>query len=754
MNYSEAGNKSYFELERSMDFKGKTPVSVHFPLNLPYGQSLVFSDCAFNIMSLPVPPDISQRNITCTATLQKIMVQMCSFLPGDPAFIPEFRQIVWKRPAGGYPIACGSIFIRNMEYQLELCTDPFSRAVYARFTVTNRRDIAEKAVVRVFQSRTRERECMDYHYYPFRWDAEKLSHLVKDELVPAVIDAGKFEVAENDSFAFADEDYNRDFGCSRPYIAAPHMRVKQGNGYTRFACELEPEEKSSFTVAVAFDGADPEKISGDFDTVCERSRKFWDSILTDSRCFYGNERESDIFRALQWGSLQLLLDLDSPSLGRICQPSQGGSSERFYVWVWEAMCCLRPMLQLGHFEAVRRVIEFIFKLQDGGYPPEGDFTSLEGAIGTTGPRWANASGSALVLAAEYAELAGDKNFIKEYLPRMFRAARWILNEVKATQRYEADGSKKIGFGVMPMCRATDGDHGYILVQTDLWSLAGVEAFARLLRQLDDPAAAEITARADEYRNNLSDAIDSVRKENGFIDRKLTDDGLIAKVFSISSGAVKLLNVFGDPREERFTKLIRYYENNLFNGRFCGPMFDRVNYIGNSEGNLFTSYLKLGEWKKAHLAAATFRCCGMSQDLYLTQERFSEVDEAFTPWQPNASNNGRYLQLLIESLYLPCPEDEYILCGGVTPFALLSKEHFVLEKLHTPGGTVSLSLEDGVLTLSRSVSFAAGSRFRLPEYFRVLEYPPELKTLPDNCFELCNAVTVLKFKTEVAREKLC
>ena len=77
------------------------------------------------------------------------------------------------------------------------------------------------------------------------------------------------------------------------------------------------------------------------------------------------------------------------------------------------------MLQLGHFEAVRRVIEFIFKLQDGGYPPEGDFTSLEGAIGTTGPRWANASGSALVLAAEYAELAGDKNFIKEYLPRMF-----------------------------------------------------------------------------------------------------------------------------------------------------------------------------------------------------------------------------------------------------------------------------------------------------------------------------------------------
>ena len=52
------------------------------------------------------------------------------------------------------------------------------------------------------------------------------------------------------------------------------------------------------------------------------------------------------------------------------------------------------------------------------------------------------------------------------------------------------------------------------------------------------------------------------------------------------------------------------------------------------------------------------------------------------------------------------------------------------------------------------SFVSGSRFRLPEYFRVLEYTPEFKALPDNCFELCSAVTVLKFKTEVAREKLC
>ena len=753
MRYADTAGKSYLELEKEKGFQGKSPVSVHCPLNLPYGKSLTYSDCAFNVYSLPIPPDMNNRDITCQQYREKIMTRIVSFLFGEAPFIPEFRQSIWERSAGGYPIVHGKLFATRMEYAFSYCTDPLSKAVYVKVTLTNHHSIARNAVVRSFQSFTPERTVFDYHYFSFRWDNEKWSQLVKDEAAPVVIDAGKFQVTENDCFSFSDGDYNTEFGCSLPYTASPYMRIKKGEGFTRFACELQPGESASFTIAILFDGSSADKLDGNFDTVCERSKKFWDSLLTDSGCVYGNARESDIIRALQWSSLQMLTDLDSPKLGHVRQPSQGGSSERFFVWVWEAMQSLRPMLKLGHFAPVRQVIEFMFKLQDGGCPPEGEFKSLEGAVGTTGPRWANATGSALLLAAEYAELSGDQSFRAEYLPKMFRAARWILNEVKATQVYNPDGSKRLGFGVMPKCCATDGDFGYIIVSTDSWSLAGVESFVKLLKAIQDPQYEEIAAACAEYRQHLSDAIDSVTHKNGFIDRKLSNEGKIAQVFEISAGAIGFLASSFDPREERFRNLVKFYEDRLFNGRFCGPLFDRINYIGNSEKNMFSAYLKLGEWKKAHLAAATFRYCGMTQDLYLTQERYSEVDEGFTPWQPNSSGNGRYLQLIMDSLFLDCGGDEYVLCGGVTPVSLLNGEKFVLEKLHTSMGLVSLKLENNRLELTRSTPFAAGTKFRLPDYFKVTAASPEIKVLPGNFFELECETASLYLQTETDIQKL-
>lgn len=753
MRYADAAKKSYLELEREKQWRGKSPVSVHCPLNLPYGQQLIYGDCAFNAYSLPVPPDMNNRDITCSAYREKIETRMVSFLFGDAPFVPDFRQSRWRREKGGYPIIHGAFNAWRMEYDLSYCVDPLSKALYIKVTVTNKHTVAREAVVRTFQSFSTERSVFDYHYTTFRWDAEKWSHLLKDGKTPCLIDVGKFRITENDAFSFADEDYNKEFGCSVPYTAAPGMRIKEGKGFTRYACQLEGGESASFTIAVIFDESCEEKINGDFDTVCQRSKAFWDGLLNDTVCVYGNDKESDIFRTLQWCSLQMLVDLDSPKLGKVRQPSQGGSSERFYVWVWEAMHSLRPMLKLGHFETVRKVIEFMFKLQDGGYPPEGDFTSLEGAIGTTGPRWANATGSALLLASEYGELSGDKQFIEEYRPKMFRAARWILNEVKATQVYNPDGTKKLGFGVMPSCCATDGDHGYIIVSTDGWSLAGVEAFALFLKAINDPEYEAIAAAAAEYRQNLSDAIDSVRHESGFIDRKLSSEGRIAQVFEISAGAIGLLSSIADARDERFRKLIKYYEDKLFNDRFAGPLFDRINYIGNSEKCMFTAYLKLGEWKKAHLAGATFRYCGMSQDLYLTQERFSEVDDGYTPWQPNSSGNGRYIQMILDSLYLEYNKKEYILCGGVTPLALLNKERFALEKLHTPEGSLSLELADGKLTVSRSTPFAAGTCFRLPDYFVFSSTTPGLKALGDNCFEVETPLAEFSGTAEVDTAKL-
>ena len=755
MRYFDAEKSSWLEWGRQAVHRGVRPRSVHFPLNTPYSSGLVYCDCAFNLYRLPVPPDMSSDDPDTMETRDRIRPEMLSFAFGDPAFVPEFRQTVWNRISGCLPAAHGGFFAWLLRYDLEYCTDPETGLVYVKVGITNLDDRERGAVFRCIASRPLEKDVFDYHYRPFRWDAARFAAMPPDGRKPEIAANEGFSVDPDNAFAFRAEEYDAGFGCSSPYVVSPAMQLREGRGMMRFARTLRPGETASVTLAVRFDGVPEAAPETDLARVVEKSRKFWGSQLGDTRAEFGTPEETDVFCALQWNSLQLLLELDSPKYGRICQPCQGGSSERFYVWVWEAMQSLRPMLALGHFAPVRKVLDFIFSLQDGGCPPRGRFHSLAGAVGTTGPRWASATGAALLLASDFAMLSPDRDdFLAGSLPKMLRAANWILNEIRATRRYKPDGTKELGFGVMPFACATDGDEGYIIASTDAWSFAGLERFAQFLKEIDAPEYTEVAGELEQYRRDLSAAIDSVRRADGFIDRKLTAEGRIARAFDVIGGAIQFLETgFADPREERFARYLAYMEKNAFQDRFCGPLFDRIHYIGNSENTMFCACLKLRQWKKACLAAETFRQCGMTPDLYLTQERYSEADDAFTPWQPNASNNGRFLDMAIKRLFFADGENEIVLAGGLSPFDVTPGRTYMLEKLHTVRGLVGLRLGGGGFVLTRSEPFPAGTRFVFPDHFRFDCRTPGVRALPGNTFELTRSAGELAGGLAVIPEKL-
>ncbi len=746
IGFDNVENLNYLELEQYRLHHGVKPRSIHFPLNLPYRQALVFNDCAFNVYSLPVPPDLNAKEIKTWQQVRDIRLQMVSFFFGREPFIPDFRQSVWSRIDGRYPMSRGELSAWQLKYTLEYCTDPASGITYVRVTVSNESDTALDGVVRLLASEPKETGIFDYHYCPFRWDNRRLDKLTVSDKLPEIAANDGFAVDMNDSFSFKVEDFNTRFGCSRPYVATPEMLVLKGERFIKFSRELAPGESASFTIAIRFDGSTDAAVKDDFDAVCADAKAYWDGISGGTSAALGSDGVTDSFYAVQWNNLQLLLEVDSIRLGgRVCQPCQGGSSERFFVWTWEAVESMRPMIKLGYFEAVKKVLDFIFRLQNGGYPPEGEFTSLHGAIGTTGPRWANTTGAALQLAAEYAMCSNDQEFIREYTPKILLAARWILGEVKATQKYNPDGSKAVGFGVMPVAVASDGDRGRILTMTDVVSLQGVLAAAKFLESINAPEYAEIAAGAEEYRRNLLAAVTALSRGDGYISRRIPSAGEnIAASFEKAFGAVWYLDVF-DPRDPGFTQVVPYAETHSFAGRFCSPLFDRIYYIGNTELQMFKNYLKLGEWKKALLAAGTFRSCAMTPDLYLLQERYSEVSDVFTPWQPNASNNGRYLELLISGLYFEDRDDQFILAGGIAPAEFASGREFTLDPLHTTGGKVQFSIKDGILSLKRDRAFVKGSRLRLPEYFRFVPDGNALKILPDNTFEVLQDINAFTGK---------
>ncbi len=149
---------------------------------------------------------------------------------------------------------------------------------------------------------------------------------------------------------------------------------------------------------------------------------------------------------------------------------------------------LRPLLKCGHGEAVRKALDFIFNLQDGGTPPSGRFTSLQGAVGTTSVRWANSTGSALALAADCCRYAEDAEFCERYWPKMKAAADWIVGDITATRKNDQDGQRPLTYGLMPFACATDGDVGYVFSFTDAFSYLGLLNFTRLAESLNRPEA--------------------------------------------------------------------------------------------------------------------------------------------------------------------------------------------------------------------------------------------------------------------------
>lgn len=408
---------------------------------------------------------------------------------------------------------------------------------------------------------------------------------------------------------------------------------------------------------------------------------------------------------------------------------------------------LMPMLSLGHFGPVRKAIDFIFSLQDGGYPPEGDFTPLEGAIGTTGPRWINSTGSALALAADFYRYSRDESYLDEYLPRIVKAANWIVGELRATRKLNADGSRPTTYGIMPYGCATDGDRGYIIAFSDAYTFWGLEKTVKLLEDIGHTSAEEFRQELEQYRDDIGEAVKRITRPDGYIERKVRagEREMITAKFENIAGAVNLAYAGAiDADTDAFRAFARYYENNLVDGYFMGRMDREIRYMGIGEWHWQHIYLSMGEWKKAFAAAQTNLDYGMTPDTYQVQERFSVRNPAFTPWQPNGSGNGKMLDIMIKSIYFVRGSAATVL-GGI-PFAWLrSNGQLALTGLFTPSGKISI---EGSMTDTEEfwlkLSGALPSEVAFPEHFAARSESSAVTALGAGRFGLKDKVSEVVF----------
>ena len=743
--YADVPGASWDEVRAAGLPFGVPNLSVHIPVGLSEQHALLYCDCAFNAWKLDVPPDLKTSDAASAQTIQALKAEMVGIALGEAPYLPDYRQTKWTRRSGGYPVVRGELEASHRRYTFDYCTDPASGELYIHGTIRNVGFLKGKGTVRLRRANPLEKDILDYHYIGFRWNAEKWRTGGEAE-PPVCTEVENAVAAAERAWSFDEKAYGRVPGFwGSPYTPERCMRLMTGGNVLKVEAELDPGQAFTFTVAAGF--ADrPVTKHPPFVEVVAAAERHWDGFLA-TRAEFADARENDVFRNLQFCNLQLLLNPWKDSSSPYLQPCQGGLSERFYVWVWEAMFSLRPMLRTGHFKPVRKVLEFILRLQDGGCPPEGDFTTLKGSIGTTGPRWTNSTGAALLLAADYLAYADDADFEQRHLDNLIRAANWILGEVKATRKLNPDGTRKLGYGLMPGCVANDGDRGLFFATNDSYSYAGVRRLADFLLRRGHPDGAAMAEECARYKADLDAAVALVQREDGFIPRVLGPDVGGSFEFRNIPGALGLVwsGAIDPAADRRLERMVGYWEREHADGPFAEPFDARIKYIGNCESGLARYHAQRGEWKLAYFARKGYMNYAMTRDLGITVERYSEADATFAPWQPNASNNGRGLDMMIDRFVLE-GNSRIVLMGGFAPF---ERGDVSIEGLRTVFGRFSIARRHGTLAARWERPLPVGQKILVPDHLGFVPDGDALRSEGNGLWTVIKPTTTVSGRTSMA-----
>ena len=713
--YEEMKNWEWADIVDEVNREAKMPLSVHIPLNWPESHKLIMCDCAMNAYTLDTPG--LNTSITGDSLIRQLQrTTLFSWAFGDPAFVPDFRQTVLRRAFGGLPIIEIEFSAWNLIYTCLYFVD-IGGNLRMKMTVRNDDPKTQTAHIWLHPGRPLESKVFEYHYYTYEWDSSRWlpddyfdyhnGMFYTQDGVAGRVSAGSFNAAWVKEADFTGKDVNALFSWEKPYRVQERCKLSKMNHLLHFTCELKQGESQSFDVSFV---AEP-RMDGcykPFDDALKEAVKAWKKLESKSVVELPYKRDTEAFEAVMLSNLQLLM-----ADGDRLRPCQGGSSERFYVWVWEAMCSLRPMLKLGYFKQVRKAIDFIFSLQDGGCPPVGKFTTTKGAIGTSGPKWANTTGAALILACDYLELSGDKSFVKNYLDKMLRAGRWIIGEIRATR---TEGNPN--YGIMPECCASDGDYGQV-VFTDCWTLGGLQRLRDVLKIMKYPDYKEFDEECRQYKHDFDAVLDRVSTPDGFISRSFGDDSHVCNEFRFTDTCLDCVAAgVSSALEPRMANYLKWLEENAFRWLFCSEVTPGIYYVGNNELTCMKMYLEQEEWKKAWMAARVFRRFVLTPDVHLTAERYSANDIGFTAWQPNGSNNGRFIEMELSRFWYELPDGCIIVGGGLNPFEREKCPKLI--GIHTRFGKTDVVVEANRILVKTEKPMPKGQVFIYPEQHHTLK----------------------------------
>lgn len=589
---------------------------------------------------------------------------------GDEAALPDMYQVTRRLRDGYLPIvesrySAGSLAVE----QTAFCILPDDEDVtsgreeqYAvvrlKITNTSKRSVDSGLLLMVGKANGTQRT----NYRPFvpspaRWRAETLKWKTDGE---SLVSDGRVLLAYRTDGAMP--------AAFHPVIDLPPG--KQGNSEPirnslRFPLRLEPAEARTIDLVVAgtsalYPAASRERMAAQrFEPSLARAEAHWNRLLAPAmRLITPDEKINEVYKAMILSSLQnhhKTPDRPWREPDQSCFLSPG-------VWPWEFSQQAVPLASIGYQAELDPSLRFFTERQVGVGPhaasrgPQGDLDSIEGCyVGNCGIYWMCETGAVLhAMAARYL-YSRDAEWLRQNRPSILAAWRFIQKARAQTRTVSEDGRRPPGYGLLPPGRATDaGELEHTVGFSDNYTWEGLAAMAEAFQKAGLAEAEQMAADVEEYRQCILEAVQRsqyVDPETGltiipnFLTRKGAAHGGNAfdTRYSLAMWQTGLLKAT-DPRFDAAFQWQQRKGGFLMGLVFPFPIGSTCWYVNSIEKGKYMNHLARGELEKALLVFYTNLVYSMSQDCYQTVERIKLDQPNFSPFQQNASGNGRIIEM--------------------------------------------------------------------------------------------------------------
>lgn len=338
------------------------------------------------------------------------------------------------------------------------------------------------------------------------------------------------------------------------------------------------------------------------------------------------------------------------------------------VWPWECAHMVDALCSVGFHEEMEPTLRYFTERQTGlgayeepGRGPEGEVKSTYGCYtGNFLLRWMNETGSVMWAMASKYLYSHDAEWLRANKESILAAWDWIQGERARTRRYTDSGEKVAYYGLLPKGRVHDWNDWHYFFFSDTFTWKGMDSMAAAFRAAGFPEAERMMGEVDEYRQCLLEAVaraQLVDPDTGLLfvpNLVFYREGERGGLWWADGPSCMFSTGLLDARTDaRFESMLAYLQQTW--GTLVG-LTNRMDepkelgkknpfwYVNSCERGYYQNYLARGEIEKAILVFYSNLVYGLSNDCYQTVERIHVSDANYAPFQPNASGNGRMIDM--------------------------------------------------------------------------------------------------------------